>query len=443
MMDSMGDVMNKKELVDLCDEAIKFTQELIRIDTSNYGDDTGPGEQEAAQYVLERLEEVGLSGQLFVSAPKRHSVIVQIAGKSRDGLLVHGHLDVVPANAEQWSVDPFGGVIKDGCIWGRGAVDMKQMVGMMLAIVRKIARDQIVPSRDLVFAFLADEEAGGTHGAGWLVRNHPELFAGCNQAVSEVGGYSVSLPTATGENSRAYLLQTAEKGFHWATIQASGTAGHGSLRNDDNPIAKLSRALTRIVEYQWPEEYVTTVESMLEGFGEISGLSDPNQILELLGAAKPFVEATLSNTTNLTSLAAGNLGNVIPSVATAQIDCRFLPGHQDDSLEKITELLGDEAELIVNKTGAAVEAPIDTPFVQEMADALSAEDPGARLVPYCMSAGTDNKSFSWLGINGYGFVPLKLPEGYEFSRMFHGVDERVPVEAVNFGTRVLWNLLAK
>lgn len=435
--------MENTDLIELCEEAIRFTQELIRIDTSNYGDGTGPGEEEAAQYVLDRLAEVGLSGETFVAAPKRHSVVVQIAGKSRDGLLVHGHLDAVPADPHDWSVDPFSGEIKDGCIWGRGAVDMKEMVGMMLAIVRKIARDEIVPSRDLVFAFLADEEAGGWNGARWLVRNHPELFAGCNQAISEVGGYSVSLPTPDGDSKRAYLLQTAEKGFHWATIKATGAAGHGSLRNDDNAIAKLSRALTRIAEYSWPQEYVTTVRSMFDGLTEITGIDDPAQVLGLLGAAKPFVEATLSNTSNLTSLSAGDLGNVIPSVATAQIDCRFLPGHQESSLDKIRGLCGDDAHLIVNKTGTAVEAPIDTPFVQEMADALSAEDPGARLVPYCMSAGTDNKSFSWLGISGYGFVPLKLPEGYEFARMFHGVEERVPVESVEFGTRVLWNLIAK
>lgn len=431
---------------ELEDEAVRITRELIRIDTSNYGDGTGPTERPAAEYVLGLLHEVGLDPVSLESQPGRASVIVRIAGAdpSRGGLVVHGHLDVVPANAADWSVDPFSAEERDGMIWGRGAVDMKSMVGMVLANLRRITREGIVPPRDLVFVFFADEEQGGTWGSQWMVREHPELFAGCTEAISEVGGYSVTLPVAGGGTRRAYLLQTAEKGFAWVHLRASGRAGHGSLPNDENAIVRLAEAITRINQHEWPLEYVASVRALFDGVTEITGVSPDDGLeafLDLLGGGRAFVAGTLRDSANFTRLDAGYKNNVIPSEATAHIDCRFLPGHQDELLDTIRELAGEHVDLIIDQLGISVDAPRDSAFVASMQAAIQAEDPDAALLPYCLSAGTDNKALEALGIHGYGFVPLKLPADLNFAMLFHGVDERVPVDAVRFGARVLRRLL--
>lgn len=428
-------------------EAVRITRELIRVDTSNFGDGSGPTERPAADYVVDLLREVGLDPVLFESAPGRASVVVRIAGadSQRGGLVVHGHLDVVPANAADWSVDPFAADERDGMIWGRGAVDMKSMDGMVLANLRRMARENIVPPRDLVFAFFADEEQGGRMGSEWMVTNHPELFDGCTEAISEVGGYSITLPVAgLGEKRRAYLLQTAEKGYAWVHLRALGRAGHGSLPNDDNAIVHLAQAITRINEHEWPIEYVASVQALFDEVSEITGASpegDLDQFLDLMGGGQAFVAATLRDSANFTRLDAGYKNNVIPGEATAHIDCRFLPGHQDELLDTIRELAGPKVELVIDQLGISLDAPRESEFVGKMHQAILAEDPGADLLPYCMSAGTDNKWLHTLGIQGYGFVPLQLPEDLNFALLFHGVDERVPVDAVKFGARVLRQLL--
>ncbi|MPV37449.1 M20/M25/M40 family metallo-hydrolase [Georgenia subflava] len=430
------------------DEAVRITQELIRIDSTNFGDGTGPGERAAADHVMTLLQEVGLSPTLIESEPGRANVIVRLEGadRSRPGLVVHGHLDVVPANAADWSVDPFSGEIRDGMIWGRGAVDMKDMNGMILANVRHMARTGTRPPRDLVIAFFADEEAGGTYGAQWLVTHHPELFEGCDQAISEVGGYSITVPEkTTGDPVRAYLLQTAEKGFAWIRIRATGRAGHGSVPNDENAIVRLARAIDRIDAHEWPREFVASVTKLFDGVTELTGVERDDERIEeflpLMGGARAFVAGTLQDSANLTMLDAGYKNNVIPGSAEAAIDCRFLPGHQDLMLDTIRELAGEHVELIVDKLGIALDAPTESAFVDTMREAILAEDPGAHLLPYCLSAGTDNKALRRLDIDGYGFAPLRLPADLDFAPLFHGVDERVPVDGVKFGARVLKRLL--
>ena len=247
------------------DEVVRLCQELIRIDTSNYGDGSGPGEAEAAAYVVEQLREVGLEPQTFESDPGRVSVAVRIPGADRErgALCIHGHLDVVPANAADWSVDPFAGEERDGCIWGRGAVDMKDMDAMILACVRDLARTGTVPPRDLVVVFFADEEAGGTKGSHHLVANHPEVFDNVTEAISEVGGYSVTLTDRDGRERRTYLLQTAEKGIVWLRLTAHGRAGHGSVPNDENAIVRLAEAIGRIAAHKWPREFIPSVRDLL------------------------------------------------------------------------------------------------------------------------------------------------------------------------------------
>lgn len=432
---------------DLEADALRITGDLIRIDTSNYGDGSGPTERPAAEYVVEELHAVGLAATLIESAPGRASVVVRIPGRdrTRGGLVVHGHLDVVPANPTDWSVDPFGAVERDGMIWGRGAVDMKSTDAMMLANLRRLARQSLVPPRDLVFAFFADEEQGGVLGADWLVNHHPEVFAGCTEAISEVGGYSITLPVAGSDQTRrAYLLQTAEKGLMWVHLRATGRAGHGSLPNDSNAIVRLAEAITRISAYHWPVEYVASVQELFDGVTEITGITpadDLERFLDLLGGARGFVAATLRDSANFTRLDAGYKNNVIPGEATAHLDCRFLPGHQDLLLATIRELAGEHVEVVIDHVGTSLDAPRHAGLIDKMQAAIEAEDPGSALLPYCLSAGTDNKWLDRLGIAGYGFAPLRLPPDLDFSALFHGVDERVPIDAVRFGTRVLCRLL--
>lgn len=430
------------------DEVVRICRELIQIDTSNYGDGSGPGEKAAADYVVGLLREVGLEPMVTESDPGRTSVVVRTPGRdsSRPGLVLHGHLDVVPAQAEDWSVDPFAAVEKDGMIWGRGAVDMKDMDAMLLANLRHLARTGEKPPRDIVWAFFADEEAGGVKGAGHVVANHPEWFEGCTEAISEVGGYSVTLPdAATGGTTRAYLLQTAEKGIAWLRLKAHGRAGHGSVPNDENAVVRLAEAIARINAHEWPRTYIASVQELFDGVATITGRDldskDPEEFLSLLRGARPFVEATLQDTSNFTMLDSGYKHNVIPRFATAALDCRFLPGHEEEIMSLIAELAGEHVEIEIVHKDVALESESEGELVDSMKAALLKEDPGARVLPYCLSGGTDNKHLSRLGINGYGFAPLRLPEDLDFVGMFHGVDERVPVDALEFGTRVLRRLI--
>ncbi|HEY8882267.1 MAG TPA: M20/M25/M40 family metallo-hydrolase [Dermatophilaceae bacterium] len=430
-------------------EAARICRDLIRIDSSNYGDGSGPGERACAEYVMGELTEVGLDPLYVESAPGRANILVRIEGadRSRPGLAVHGHLDVVPANAADWQVDPFAAEVRDDCIWGRGAVDMKDMDAMILANVRQLARAGIKPPRDLVVAFFADEEAGGVLGSHWVVDNHPEVFEGVSEAISEVGGFSVTVPAKnTGEPTRAYLLQTAEKGLAWLRITAHGRAGHGSVPNDENAIVRLAAAIGRIDAHVWPREYIGSVRQLLDGLSEITGTRyddcSPEQILAHLGGARGFVLATLQDTATATMLEAGYKHNVIPQRAAASLDCRFLPGHEDHLMATIRELAGDFVSVEVLHRDIALDVPFSGDLVDKMKQALLAEDPGASVLPYCLSAGTDNKALSTLGITGYGFVPLRLPAELDFAPMFHGIDERVPIDSLEFGTRVLQRLLA-
>lgn len=424
------------------DEVVRICQELIRIDTSNFGNNEGPGERAAAEYTAGLIEEAGLATQLFESVPGRASVIARMAGSdpALPALVVHGHLDVVPAQKEDWSVDPFSGEERDGLVWGRGAVDMKDMDAMILSVLRHLQRNGIKPKRDLIFAFFADEEAGGTYGASWLVDNKPELFDGATEAISEVGGFSTTIG-----GQRTYLLQTAEKGISWLRLVAHGRAGHGSQINTDNAVTRLARAVTRVGEYQWPIELTPTTRQFLDGVTELTGVEfnpdNPDTLLAELGTVARFVGATLQNTSNPTMLKSGYKHNVIPGSAEALVDVRTLPGQEEQVLATIKELAGDGVDVSYEHKDVSLEVPFAGNLVDSMIDALHSEDPGAKVLPYTLSGGTDNKSLSRLGITGYGFAPLQLPDDLDFTGMFHGVDERVPTESLKFGSRVLTRLL--
>ncbi|TNM70222.1 M20/M25/M40 family metallo-hydrolase [Streptomyces sp. NP160] len=443
------------------DEVVSICRDLLRIDTTNPGDGSGPGERAAAELVAELLAEVGLEPQLFESEPGRASVVVRVEGDpagtaERGALLLHGHLDVVPARADDWSVHPFSGEVttettddpetpEQEFLWGRGAVDMKDMDAMLLAVVRDLVRRGERPPRDLVLAFMADEEAGGVKGAHWLVDHHAGLFEGVTAAVSEVGGFSTTIGTGSSAQ-RTYLLQTAEKGIAWLRLVAHGRAGHGSQVNTDNAVTRLCEAVARIGSHPWPVEVTPTVRAFLDGVTDITGVefdpADPSALLDQLGTTARWVGATLRDTANPTLLEAGYKHNVIPGTATALLDCRFLPGHEERLVETVRELAGEGVEVQDVHRDVALETDFAVPLVDRMVEALHAEDPGARVLPYCLSGGTDNKSFSQLGIPGYGFAPLRLPAGLDFAGLFHGVDERVPLDALRFGTRVLQRFVA-
>ncbi|MDP9848688.1 M20/M25/M40 family metallo-hydrolase [Streptosporangium lutulentum] len=425
-------------------EIAELCSELIRVDTSNYGDGSGPGERVAAEVVMARLAEVGVEATYVESAPTRGNVVTRIEGSDPGlpALLVHGHLDVVPADAADWSVDPFSGEIRDGYIWGRGAVDMKDMDAMMLAVLRQMKTEGRKPRRDIVFAWLADEEAGGEYGAKYLTSKHPELFDGVGNAISEVGGYSLEVDPSL----RLYLIETAQKGLAWMRLVADGTAGHGSMLNADNAVTEVAKAVARIGSHEWPLRLTPTVRRFLSEVADAFGLpfdpENPAPVIDAIGPLAKFVGATLHHTANPSMLSAGYKANVIPGQASAVVDGRFLPGLEEDFMATVDELIGPNVRREQLVHDIALETTFDGDLVESMIAALKAEDPSARAVPYCLSGGTDNKTFfADLDIRGFGFVPLRLPADMDFAGMFHGVDERVPVDALQFGTRVLDRLL--
>lgn len=430
------------QLIELENETILLCQEMIRIPSVNYGE--GKGDEKAmAEYVAAKLSEVGITSELIETAPNRVNVVAKIEGRdtNRPGLVLHGHIDVVPAHADDWSVDPFSGLIKDGFIWGRGAVDMKDMDAMILATVRMWKRVEYLPPRNVLLVFFADEEAGSNYGSRWLVKNRPEIFAGYSEAVSEVGGFSV---TVTGDN-RLYLIEAAQKGIQWMKLTAKGTAGHGSFVNHDNSVTKISNAVARIGNYEWPQLETKTNAKFFKKLAEVTGQKyDPKDVsllLNELGNATKMIGATISNTANPTMLEAGYKVNVIPQEASAYIDGRFLPGHEDQLSKTIKNLVGEDIEVEIVTRDIALEVDFAGPLVDAMCTAIQSEDSAGIPVPYLMSGGTDNKALHDLGITGYGFSPLKLPKDLDFFSLFHGVDERVPIDGLKFGVRVLVNFL--
>jgi len=434
--------LSTAEREELHADTIAICQSLIRIPSVNYGD--GKGNEEAlAAKVVELLNEVGISSKIYESAQGRCNVITRIKGSdaSRPGLVVHGHLDVVPADAADWSVDPFSAEIKDGMIWGRGAVDMKNTDAMIIAIFRMWARKKIIPPRDIVVAFFADEEAGSLYGSRWMVANHPEVFDGCSEAISEVGGFSV---TVSG-NKRLYFIEAAQKGIHWMKISASGRAGHGSMMNSENAISRLSEAVSKIGNYEWPQRYTSTVKTLFRKIAEVTGKKyDENDLRPLLTEIGPMarmIGATLQNTANPTMLEAGYKANVIPQSASAVIDGRFLPGYENELTETVQKIVGPEISIETITHDIALEVDFKGDLVEAMNRSILEFDPEGIPVPYLMSGGTDNKALSALGIIGYGFSPLILPPELDFMALFHGVDERVPIEGLKFGVNVLESFL--
>lgn len=428
--------------IELEEDVVKLCQELIQIPSVNFGEGKGD-EKAAAEYVATKMKEVGIESKIYESAPNRCSVVARIEGKdkSRPGLVVNGHLDVVPANAADWSVDPFSGAIKDGCIWGRGAVDMKNMDAMILAVIRLWARHNYQPERSIVIVFFGDEEAGGIYGSRWMAENHPEVFAGCSETISEVGGFSLTLLSG----KRVYAIEASQKGIEWMKITAEGVAGHGSMVNNANAVTRLTEAIAKIGNYTWPQRITKTSDLFFQKISEISGKPyDRNNLQPLIDEVGPMgkmIGATLCNTTNPTMLEAGYKANVIPQSASAVVDGRTLPGYEKELLDTVKSLVGEHVKVESLVSDIPLEVEFGGPLVDAMIAAIKSEDPDGIPIPYLLSGGTDNKALAKLGIVGYGFSPLKLPPDLDFTGLFHGIDERVPIDSLQFGARTLFHFL--
>ena len=431
------------------DEVTRIASDLIRFDTTNAGGGNG-NERGAAEYVAGLLAEAGADPVLLESAPGRANVVARVSGADQQApaLLLHGHLDVVPADPVAWSVDPFSGEVRDGVLWGRGAVDMKNADAVLIALVRDWARTGRRPQRDIVLAFTADEEDTAAYGAKWLVDNHAGLFEGCTEAIGESGAFTFHVKPGL----RLYPVASAERGTAWLKLTARGTAGHGSKPSHDNAVVRLAEAIARIGAYQWPVRLIPTVRAAIEALAAAVGsaavgsagpadVTDAADLLTQLGPAAELVAGTIRNSANPTMLQAGYKVNVIPGEAVAYVDGRVLPGYEPEFAATMDELTGPHVTWEYAHRERPVTGPHDSPLAAAMAEALLAEDPGGTVVPYCMSGGTDAKQFGRLGMACYGFTPLVLPPGYDYFAMFHGVDERVPVSALQASLRIMDRLL--
>ena len=427
-------------------DAQEMCQTLLRIDTTN-----PPGnERPAAEYLAGKLREVGYDVTMLESAPTRANVVVRYRGTGKAApLLLSAHLDVVEADASKWQQPPFSGVIADGCLWGRGAIDMKNMAAMSVAIMRKLAVDKPVLARDVIFAAVADEEAGCDHGSRFLVEKYPHLVK-AEYAIGESGGFSLHLAGTT-----YYPVQVAEKGLCWVRARFTGEPGHGSMPRRDSAVVKMSEALATLGKTPLPVHATRYVQEFLAAVAArqpkaaqplLRLLTRPqllSRVLRLvpdLGTSRSL-GALLSNTASPTVVRAGNKTNVIPGVAEVEIDGRTLPGQTDeDFLRELRHVLGPEVELeIMRSAPPTVTEPVASPLYDVIAKQVIAREPDSVVVPYMIPGFTDAKYFTQLGCKWYGFSPVKIEKesGIKFADMFHGHNERVPVAGLHWGTEVL------
>lgn len=433
-------------------DVVSLLQTLLRFDTTNRAPGDAEGELEAAVWIHDQLKLVGFEPMLLArdDAPHRANVVVRIAGTdpTLEGVLVHGHLDVVPAEAEQWSFDPFGGAVDDGYVTGRGAMDMKDMCAMTLSVLLDWAATGNRPRRDVVVAFVADEETDGAYGAQWLVNEHPELFAGVALGIGESGGVIEEHAGAEGP-VRLARIAAGERGTLHLRLAANGHSGHASRPADDNAVLALVDALHRIGHHEWPLHVSPLVRAQLEqtaaALGVAADLSSDDGVLRTiadLGDAADVAMFTVRASTTPTVVRAGYKVNVVPGLAEAEVDVRCPPGFEDELLGALPELIGDGVTFEHSVREPSVQAPSDGPWLDAMAASIRQVDPDAVVVPGCLGGGTDAKAFSTLGIACYGFAPATVdPDGRRRSGI-HGVDERVPISSLEGGQRILAHFLA-
>jgi acetylornithine deacetylase/succinyl-diaminopimelate desuccinylase-like protein len=434
----------------LGDEAVRLCQQLLRIDTTN-----PPGnERPAADLLAEELAAAGIAPRILESAPGRANLVARLKGDGSEApLLLTAHLDVVEADPAGWQRGPFSGDIADGFLWGRGAVDMKNMAAMSVAVLGRLAREGVRLRRDVIFAAVADEEAGCDKGSAWLVENHPDLVR-AGYALGEVGGFSMYLGKAT-----VYPVQVAEKGICWLRARVRGEPGHGSMPREDSAVVRLSAAIARLGQTRLPVHWTPVVRSFFEEVARLQPaplrpllrrLIQPalsSRIVNLLPdrSLARSILALLSNTVSPTVLRAGSKVNVIPGLAEAELDGRILPGQTvEDLLRELGAVLGPDVELEVMKSAPpSTTEPISSPVMDAITQVIAHHEPGAAVIPYMVPGFTDGQYFSRLGAKWYGFAPVKLPRGVKFADLFHGNDERIPVDGLKWGAQVLHDVVRK
>lgn len=421
-------------------EAVEFTAALIRIDSTNTGNPAtiGSGESECAELIRRWFAEAGYRGLWRERTPGRGNLVIRITGSDPEAaaLLIHAHTDVVPADAALWRVDPFAGEIHAGELWGRGAVDMKNMIGMLVSAIRSLAAEGWQPRRDIVLAFVADEEVEGADGMSFLVDQHPELFAGVTEAIGELGGFSIEAP-----RGRHYAIGIGEKGVAWATLRARGVEGHGTLiPNSTSAVARLTAVLARIVAHEWPLAEDPALQTVITHLRSAVGIDLEAATIERdiasLGPIAPMLSSAFRTSSVLTQVHAGSKTNTVPGEAVATVDCRIAPGYEREFHEVFASLVGPDIEVTWEKA-PSVTAEYNTALTDAMRGAITAIDPGAGVIPFVTGGATDAKTLTRLGIQCYGFVPLQLPKQFDFPGMFHGIDERVPVASLETGAAIL------
>lgn len=445
-------MMSKPETAGLGEEVVRHLQALLRIDTSN----PPGGETPAAEYLATMLAEAGLDPTLLGPSPERRSLVVRLRAScptaDNGPLLLHAHLDVVPAEGT-WSHEPFAGDIDDGYLWGRGAIDMKHMAAMAAVVLARLAREKRRLNRDIIFAAVADEETGCESGSRFLVENHAEMVR-AEYGLGEVGGATVWIG-----DRPVYPVQVAEKGLAWLRLRARGEGGHGSIPRENSAVVRLAEAIARLGRTPLPQHVVPAAERYLDALAACQPF--PRSLLlqqlrhafiapHLLDriadrAAARTLSAILSNTASPTILRAGLKANVIPSEAEADVDGRTLPGQSTcDLIAEVRAVIGEGIEIEVLQEAPPVETSPDTPLFQAIARTVSEHHEGAIVVPALMPAFTDAKFYSRLGTRCYGFTPLRLPkEGPRFADLFHSPDERVPVDGLIWGANVLYSTILR
>ncbi|MGB9714548.1 MAG: M20/M25/M40 family metallo-hydrolase [Candidatus Bathyarchaeales archaeon] len=437
------------------EEVTNLLADLIRINTTN-----PPGNEiEAAKYLAKNLEQEGFKCELFESAPSRGNIITRIRGTGeKPSLLLLSHLDVVAANPKEWSVDPFGGVIKDGFIWGRGALDMKSMTAIEVMVLKLLKRNNVKLKGDVILAATADEEKGGEAGAGWLVANHPEKVR-ADYVINEGGGLAIPIG-----DKNLYTINTAEKGIFWFKIKAKGTPGHGSVPGAaDNAIMRMNTVVEKLGNYRAKITLVPTVRYFLSEVAKENRnlrdgisllLSNPemgDQILDALAQTDKYMaeelRAGLRMTITPTMIKGGVKENIIPSECEAVFDCRVLPGQTPaQAMEEVKGLLKDvgleKLEFGTIQANDPSESPIDTPLYKIVVDALKEFEPNCGVAPILLTGGTDSRFFRKMGAVCYGFQPMRADMPYgEILKTVHGIDERISIENLVFGTSVLYNVV--
>ena len=422
-------------------------QQLIRFDTTN-----PPGnEAECISFINSLLTKAGIKTKILARSPERPNLVARLPGRgSAPPLLLYGHVDVVTTENQQWRHPPFEGGITDGFIWGRGALDMKGGVAMMLAALLRARHENLALPGDVIFAALSDEEAGGDFGAKYLVEEHPDLFAGVRYAIGEFGGFTLYIG-----KRRFYPIQIAEKQMCWMRATVRGPGGHGSMPIRGGAMAKLGELLRNLDRHRLPVRVTPAARLMFEGMaaslGGLNGfilrqLLNPrltNVILDRLGPRARIFDPLLHNTVSPTVVRASDKTNVIPSEVSVELDGRLLPGcGPDDIIAELRAIVGDDVELEVLRYDPGPTDP-DMGLFDALAGILRDMDPEGVPIPLLLSGVTDGRFFSRLGIQTYGFLPMQLPEDFNFVQTIHAADERIPVEAVEFGAHAIYKALQR